>query len=111
VLFALVTWWAGRLNPINLLVFALLAVSMGSTGLLALQGDYPGAGSDEGQREMSRAAESDAFQVAYFGLYALFFGYNLFPALRAAVPVAIGVLLLLVTLAWVGGYMWRRWRP
>jgi hypothetical protein len=83
---ALVTWWIGRLNP-------------GSRDM------------DEGQRAMNWAAQSDAFYVAYLGLYALFFSVIFFPALRDAMPVAIGVLLLLITGAWLGGYMWRRWRP
>jgi hypothetical protein len=112
VLFALVTWLTGRLNPINVLVFALAAVGTGPIGLLALRGDYLGSGRmDEGQLEMSRAAQSDAFHVAYFGLFALFFGYAFFPGLRPSTQVAIGVVLLLVMLTWTGGYMWRRWRP
>ncbi len=57
VLFALGTWWAGRLNPINLLVFALATAGTLPVGLLAWQGDFLGSpGMDEGQREMSRAA-------------------------------------------------------
>ena len=110
--FALVTWRMGKLNPINLLVFALTIAGTAPAGLLAWQGDYLGSrGMDEGQREMSRAAQSDAFNVAYLGLYALFFGYIFFPWVHDAAPVLIGVLLLLVTLTWVGGYMGRRWRP
>ena len=112
VLFALGTWWAGRLNPINLLVFALATAGTLPVGLLAWQGDFLGSpGMDEGQREMSRAAQSDAFNVAYLGLYAPFFATIFFPQLQSAVTVGIGVLLLLVTLTWAGGYMWRRWRP
>jgi hypothetical protein len=110
--FALATWWVGKLNPINLLVFALTIAGTAPVGLLAWQGDYLGARSmDEGQREMSRAAQSDAFYVAYLGLYALFFGYLYFPQVRDAIPVLIGALLLVVTLTWVVGYTWRRWRP
>jgi hypothetical protein len=112
VVFALVTWRLGRLTPINLLVFALVVASTVPIGLLAWQGDFLGTGRmDEGQREMSHAAQSDAFHVAYFGLYALFFGDLFFPEIHSAIPVLIGALLLLVTLTWVGGYMWRRWRP
>jgi hypothetical protein len=111
LLFALVTWWIGRLNPINLLVFTLAVAGAAPIGLLALQGDYPGRNMDEGQREMNQAAQSDAFHVAYFGLYALFFASILFSVTSTAVQAAIGGLLLLVTLTWVGGYMWRRWRP
>jgi hypothetical protein len=112
VLFALVTWWVGRLNPINALIFALTAAGTGPIGLLALGDDYPASRRmDEGQREMDRAAKSNAFHVAYFGLYALFFGALFFPTARDALPVAIGVLLLLVSLTWAGSYMWGRWRP
>src|SRR5215467_13175916 len=75
MLFALVTWLTGRLNAINLLVFALAIAGTVPVGLLALRGDYPAAGRmDEGQREMNLAAQSNAFHVAYFGLYVLFFG-------------------------------------
>jgi len=110
--FALVTWWLGRLNPINLLVFALAVAGTAPVGLLALRGDFVGSrGMDEGQREMSRDAQSDAFHVAYFGLYVLFFGYGFFPATRAYVQVEVGGLLLAVMLTWLLGYMWRRWRP
>jgi hypothetical protein len=111
LLFALVTWLAGRLNPINVLVFALAVAGTAPSGLMALRGDYPGARMDEGQRETYRAAQSNAFHVAYFGLYALFFGSIFFPWTRLSVQVALGGLLLLVTLTWVGGYIWRRWRP
>lgn len=112
VVFALITWIAGRLNPINALVFALTAAGTAPIGLLALRDDYPGMqGMDEGQREMDRAAKANAFHVAYFGLYALFFGSLFFPSLRDAAPVAIGLLLLLVILTWAGSYMWSRWRP
>ena len=110
--FALVTWWVGRLNGINLLVFALAVAGTLPIGLLALQGDYLGSTSmDEGQRDMSRAAQSDAFYVAYFGLFALFFGYTFVPAIQPYMQEAIGVLLLAVIVTWLGGYMWRRWRP
>ena len=112
LLFALVTWWIGRLNPINALVFVLAVAGTLPVGILALHDDYPGSRDmDEGQRAMNWAAQSDAFYVAYLGLYALFFAVIFFPALRDAMPVAIGVLLLLITGAWLGGYMWRRWRP
>ena len=112
VLFALVTWWIGKINPINALVFVLVVASATPIGLLAWQGDYVGTSQmDEGQREMDRAAQSDAFYIAYLGLYALFFGAIFFPAFRDALPVAIGVLLLVVSLTWLGGYMARRWRP
>lgn len=112
VVFASVTWAEGKLNPLNALIFALAVAGTLPIGILALQGDYLGTRSmDEGQREMSYAAQSDAFHVAYLGLYALFFGAILIPTFRDALPVAIGVLLLLATLTWVGGYMWRRWRP
>jgi hypothetical protein len=112
VLFALVTWLIGRLTPINVLVFALAAAGSGPFGVLVLRGDYMGTRwMDEGQREMYRAAASDAFHVAYIGLGALFVGPILFPSLHASIQIAIGVLLLLVTLTWIGGYMWRRWRP
>jgi hypothetical protein len=112
LLFGLVTWWIGRLNPINALVFALAVAGTLPVGILALQGDYLDArGMDEGQRAMNWAAQSDAFYVAYLGLYALFFSVIFFPALRDVMPVAIGILLLLISLTWLGGYMWRRWRP
>ena len=112
VVFALVTWLIGRLNPINVLVFALAAAGTAPIGLLALRNDYPGSRSmDEGQREMDRAAKANAFHVAYFGLYALFFGSIFSTTFRDALPVAIGVLLLLVMLTWTGSYMWSRWRP
>lgn len=112
LVFALITWATGRLNPINALVFLLAIAGTTPIGVLALQGDYLGTrGMDEGQREMSYAAQSDAFHVAYLGLYALFFSAILVPTFRDVMPVAIGALLLLATLTWVGGYMWRRWRP
>jgi hypothetical protein len=112
VIFALVTWWIGKINPINALVFVLVIASATPIGLLAWQGDYVGTSRmDEGQREMDRAAQSDAFYIAYLGLYVLFFGAIFFPAFSDAMPVAIGVLLLLVSLTWLGGYMVRRWRP
>lgn len=112
LLFALVTWWIGRLNPINALVFALAVAGTLPVGILALRDDYPGSRDmDEGQRAMNWAAQSDAFYVAYLGLYALFFAVIFFPALSGAMPVAIGVLLLLISLTWLGGYMWRRWYP
>ncbi|HEX9414564.1 MAG TPA: hypothetical protein VF916_13745 [Ktedonobacterales bacterium] len=103
LLFALVTWLAGRLNPINVLVFALAMVGTAPSGLMALRGDYPGARMDEGQRQTYHAALSDAFHVAYFGLYAVFFGSIFFPWTHLSVQVALGGLLLLVTLTWVGG--------
>ncbi len=111
ILFALYAWWAGRLNMTNLLVFALLVAGCGPVGLLALQGDYPGRSLDEGQRQMYREAQSDAFHVAYFGLFAVFYALILFPVGQVTAEIAIGGLLLLVTLTWLGGYMWRRWRP
>jgi hypothetical protein len=112
VVFAVVTWLVGRLNPINVLVFALTVAGTAPIGLLALRDDYPSSSRmDEGQREMDRAAKANAFHVAYFGLYILFFGANLFTTFRNALPVAIGVLLLLVSLTWAGSYMWSRWRP
>jgi hypothetical protein len=112
VVFAVVTWLVGRLNPINTLVFALTVAGTAPIGLLALRDDYPGSGRmDEGQREMDRVAKANAFYVAYFGLYVLFFGATLFTTFRDALPVAIGVLLLLVSLTWAGSYMWSRWRP
>lgn len=112
LLFALITWWTGRLNPINALVFALAVAGTAPVGLLALRGDHLGSKHmDEGQRAMNRSAQADAFHVAYLGLYVLFFAANLFPKMRDSLPIAIGVLLLLVSLAWLGGYMWRRWQP
>jgi hypothetical protein len=109
--FALLTSWVGRLNGINLLGFALAIAGTLPVGLLALQGDYVGSrGMDEGQREMRRAAQSDAFSVAYIGLVALFFGYTFVPAVLPHMQEAIGVLLLAVAVTWLGGYMWRRWR-
>lgn len=112
LLFALATWWIGRLNPINALVFALAVAGTLPVGILALQGDNLSSREmDEGQRAMNWASQSDAFYVAYLGLYTLFFAVIFFPALRDAMPVAIGVLLLLISLTWLGGYMWRRWRP
>jgi hypothetical protein len=112
VVFAVVTWFLGRLNPINILVFALAAAGTAPMGVLALRNDYPDTRHmDEGQREMDRAAKSDAFHVAYFGLYALFFSTIFFPTFRDMLPIGIGLLLLLVSLTWILGYMWRRWRP
>ena len=112
VVFALVTWSVGRLTAVNALVFALVAAATAPIGLLALHDDYPASRRmDEGQREMDRAAKSNAFHVAYFGLYALFFGSIYFPEYRNVLPIAIGVLLLLVSLTWAGSYMWSRWRP
>ena len=112
LLFALVTWWIGRLNPINALVFVLAVPGPLPSGSSGVAGRLLGrARMDEGQREMDRAAQSDAFYVAYLGLYALFFQRHLLSSVRDAMPVAIGVLLLLVALTWLGGYMWRRWRP
>jgi hypothetical protein len=111
VAFALVTWRVGRLNPINALVFALVVIGTAPAGLMALRGDYPGARMDEGQREMSRAAQSDAFYVAYLGLYVLFFVELFSRGTPLAIQAATGALLLLVSLTWMGGYMWRRWRP
>jgi len=112
VIFAAVTWLIGRLNSINVLVFALTVASTAPIGLIALRDDYPSSSQlDEGQREMDRAAKVNAFHIAYFGLYTLFFGANLSTAFRDALPVAIGVLLLLVSLTWAGSYMWGRWRP
>lgn len=111
LIFALVTWAAGRLTPFTALVFALVIAGVIPSGLMALRGDYPGARMDEGQRETWRRSLSDSFYVGYLGLYALFFGSVWFTMTRAAMQVAIGVLLLLMTLTWAGGYMWRRWRP
>lgn len=111
LIFAIVTWAIGRLTPFNALVFALVVVGVTANGLMALRGDYPGARMDEGQRDTWRQALSDSFYVGYLGLYALFFGSVWFSMSRAAMQVAIGVLLLLMTLTWAGGYMWRRWRP
>ncbi len=49
LLFAIVTWLIGRLNPINALVFALAVAGTLPVGILALQNDYPSAhGMDEG---------------------------------------------------------------
>jgi hypothetical protein len=110
--FALITWRLGRLNPINVLVFALVIAGTAPVGLLVWGGDdLASRHMDEGQREMNLAAQSDAFQVGYFGLYVLFFGLTFIPALRDAMPIAVGALLLVVNLTWMGGYMWRRWRP
>src|SRR5260370_37677527 len=82
VLFALGTWWAGRLNPINLLVFALATAGTLPVGLLAWHGDLLcSPGMDEGHREMSRAAQSNAFNVAYLGVYAPFFATIFVPQL------------------------------
>jgi hypothetical protein len=112
VVFAIVTWLIGRLNPVSALVFALVAVGTTPLGVLALRNDYPDSRRmDEGQREMDRAARSDAFLVAYFGLFALFYGAIFFPGFHNAMPIAVGLLLLLVILVWMLGYMWRRWRP
>jgi hypothetical protein len=112
VVFAIITWLVGRLSPVNVLVFALTTAATAPIGLLALRDDYPASSRmDEGQREMDRTAKANAFYVAYFGLYALFFGSIVFSTLRDALPVAIGVLLLLVSLTWAGSYMWNRWRP
>jgi hypothetical protein len=112
VVFAVVTWLVGRLNHINVLVFALTVAGTAPIGLLALRDDYPSSSRmDEGQCEMDRAAKANAFYVAYFGLYVLFFGSTLFTTFRDAISVAIGVLLLLVSLTWAGSYMWGRWRP
>ena len=109
---ALATWVTGQLNAVNALVFALAIVGTLPPGLLALQGDYVGTmNMDEGQREMSRAAQSDAFYVAYFGLFALFFGYDFIPAMRPYIQLGIGLVLLAVILTWHGSYMGRRWRP
>ena len=112
LIFGLVTWAIGRLNPINALVFAIGAVGTLPIGLLALRGDYVGTrGMDEGQREMYRAAQADAFYVAYFGLFALFLSNILWPWLLAQAQVETGVLLLLIVMTWLVSYMWRRWRP
>jgi hypothetical protein len=66
---------------------------------------------DEGQREMDCAAKANAFHVAYCGLYVLFFGSLFSTTFRDALPIAIGVLLLLVSLTLAGSYMWGRRRP
>jgi hypothetical protein len=65
VVFASVTWAEGKLNTLNALLFALAVAGTLPIGILALQGDYLGTHSmDEGQGEMSYAAQSDAFHVA-----------------------------------------------
>jgi len=108
-LFALITWWVGRLNPINALVFALAFVGTTPWAIIVLRGDYRSSRSmDEGQREMYRAAMADAVNIAYFGLYALFMAYIFVPAWQAAAGIHVGVLLLLITATWFGGYLWRR---
>jgi hypothetical protein len=110
--FGVYTWWIGRLNPINALVFALAIAGTLPVVILQFRGDAAAYGRmDEGQREMLRSAQADALYVAYLGLFALFFGYLFFPAARADAPVHVGLLLLLVILIWYGSYMWRRWRP
>ncbi|MGH2485265.1 MAG: hypothetical protein ACRDHE_04545 [Ktedonobacterales bacterium] len=111
LVFALVTWAVGRLTPFNTLIYALAAVGLIASAVMALRGDYPSARMDEGQRESWRQALSDAFYVGYIGLCALFLGSVFFTISRAATQDAIGVLLLLMTLTWAGAYMWRRWRP
>lgn len=110
LIFAVVTWWIGRLTAFNAIVFALVIAGVTANAAMALRGDYPGARMDEGQRETWRAALSDSFYVGYLGLFALFFASYWLNMSRDSMQTLVGVLLLLMTLCWGGGYMWRRWR-
>jgi hypothetical protein len=102
----------GRLTTAAILVNLIIIAGTLLVGIIFLRGDeIGGATVDEGQRGAQIRAQSLAFYIAYFGLFALFLEAGFFPqALSAAwMAPALGLLLLVLIVVWFGGYMWYRW--
>lgn len=93
----------------DILINLIIIIGTLLVGIIFLRGDEIGAASDEGQRDAQTRAQSLAFFVAYFGLFALFLGAGFFPPVLAALRAALGLLLLVILVVWLGGYMWYRW--
>jgi hypothetical protein len=91
----------------------IVGVGCGLAGLLALSGDGDVillTGADEGQREAIYRASAPAFSTAYFGLFALWVGQQLWPGLRSHLDLGVGVLLALIVVVYLGTYVRRRWQ-
>ena len=103
----------GKLNPYNLLNTVFVVVGCALGGILALSGDGDVAfftGLDEGQRDAVTKAAACAFSIAFWGLFALWIAWQFQPAWRAGADIQVGVLLVLISIAYLLGYLWQRRR-
>jgi hypothetical protein len=106
--------WAamqGKLNPYNLLNTIFVVVGCALGGILALSGDGDVVfftGLDEGQRDAVYKAATPAFSLAFWGLFALWMAWQLQPAWRADADVQVGVLLVVISIAYLLLYLWQR---
>jgi hypothetical protein len=103
-------WRTGALNVSNLLVTFAASLSLGLLGVLQLSGDLSVRRQDEGQRAAAREAQSVGFFVGYLGLLTLWLGYLAVPSWQAAASVHVGILVVLVLVAYLGRLAWIRWR-
>lgn len=104
-----ITLITSRLTAAAILTNLIIIVGSLLVGIIFLRGDEIGGAPDEGQRDAQHRAQSLAFSVAFYGLFVLFLGAGFVPRLFAAPQIALGVLLLLVIVVWLGGFMWYRW--
>lgn len=106
-------WLRGSITADNILTTIFVVIGTGLGGLLALSGDGDVllfTHADEGQRDAMGRASIPAFSLAFWGLAALWAAYQLRPDWRASANIAIGVLLILLVIAYAGGYLWHRRR-
>ena len=101
----------GKVNPYNLLNTVLGVIGCALGGMLALSGDGDVVfftGLDEGQRDAVYKAATPAFSVAFWGLFALWMAWQFQPAWRAGADIQVGVLLVVITIAYLLLYLWQR---
>lgn len=110
-----VVFWlrGGPLTAESVITTLIVAVGTGLGGLLALGGEGDVillTGADEGQRQVIYKAMAPAFNVAYFGLFVIWVGGQLWAPLRLHALDAVGVLLLLLVVVYLIAYLAQRWR-
>lgn len=104
-------WLRGYVTADGILTSIIVVVGTALGGLLALSGDGDVllfTVADEAQRDALAKATVPSFSLAFWGLAALYIAYQLRPDWRASADIAIGVLLILLTVTYAGGYLWRR---
>lgn len=111
LLFEITVWWSGHANAINVLNTVFVVIGTAGGGLLALTGDGDVilfTGTDEGQRDAIYKASMPAFNVAFWGMYALWLSWQFQPAWRDAAYLQVGALFILTSAIYLAGYAWRR---
>jgi hypothetical protein len=110
--FSLSDWvLRGGYTPQALINVLIVGIGTAIGGWLALQGDGDVlylTGADEAQREAVARAAMPAYSLAYLGLFTLWIVPQLWPVAQGALFYGVGVLLLLIMLAYLVAYVRAR---